>query len=182
MATRMYNTLSENGNHEIGSINSKWTKHMVNGAIADEDIENYTLVEIFYNEEGELHCKSLTDVTKKGYLVTTVEEDQLMSMNGYQETYTDFYNAEGEMIRITDTDIQKNSRFETSAFSTNAGVTEVKRGMVAHFDPATKKYIVSDASTPHADYATAVNKFEVVDEDSDFGYALDKPTIGLMSI
>ena len=177
MATRMYKALTEKGNHEIGSLNTKWTVHMANGAIADEDIENYTLVEIYWVED-ELHCKYLTDVTKKGYLVTTVEEDQLME----GEEYTDFYNAEGEIVRITDVEAQKNSRFETSAFVLNEGLDSVKRGYVAHFDPETKKYIVSDPAAPHADYERAVNKFEVVNEDSDFGYAFDKPTIQLMSI
>lgn len=184
MATRLFDTLSQRGDHEIGNLNSKWTVHIANGAIADENIENYTLVEIFYTD-GELHCKQLTDVTKKGYLVTTVEEDQLME----GEEYVDFYNAKGEIIRITDVKNQPNSRFETSAFVLNEGgvdnstkVTEVANGCVAHFDPATKKYIISDATSPHADYATAVNQFEVVDADSMFGYAFDKPTIKLMSI
>ncbi|MGJ0846627.1 hypothetical protein ACR77J_08055 [Tissierella praeacuta] len=178
MATRLYDLLSQKGNHEIGSLNTKWTVHMTNGAIADENIENYTLVEIYYNNEGELRCKQLTDTKKKGYLVTTVEEDQLME----GEEYVDFYNGKNEIIRITDVKVQLNSRFETSAFSKNADVTEVKRGYVAHFDPTTKKYIISNPASAHADYADAVNKFEVVDEDSMFGYAFDKPTIRLMSI
>ncbi len=177
MATRLYDAISQRGNHEIGSLNSKWTVHMANGAIADENIENYTLVETYWTE-GELHCKQLTDVTKKGYLVTTVEEDQLME----GEEYVDFYNAKGEVVRITDVEKQKNSRFETSAFSLNAGVSSIERGFVAHFDPTTKKYIVSNPASVHADYTTAVNKFEVVDEDSDFGYTFDKSTIQLMSI
>jgi hypothetical protein len=172
----MFDLISQKGNHEIGSLNTKWTAHMANGAIADENIENYTLVETLW-VNGELHCKQLTDVTKKGYLVTTVEEDQLME----GEEYVDFYNAKDEIIRITDVTEQKNSRFETSAFSNNTGVTTISEGFVAHFDPTTKKYIVSDPASAHADYATAVNKFEVVDADSDFGYAFDKATIQLMS-
>ena len=133
MASRLFDIISTRGNHEIGSLNTKWTKHMANGAIADEDIENYTLVETYW-VDGELHCKYLTDVTKKGYLVTTVEEDQLME----GEEYTDFYNAEGEIVRITDVAAQKNTRFETSAFTLNEGVGAVAVGMVAHFDPASK--------------------------------------------
>lgn len=178
MATRLYDAISQRGEYNIGSLNSKWTVHMVNGAIVDEDVENYTLVEIFYDAEGELHCKQLTDVKNKGYLVTTVEEDQLME----GEEYTDFYNGEGEIIRITDVKVQTNSRFETSAFSKNAGVTDIKKGFVAHFDPTTKKYIVSNSSSAHADYDNAVNKFEVVDEDSPFGFPFDKQTIRLMSV
>lgn len=177
MATRLFDTISTRGTHEVGQLNTKWTVHMVNGAIADEDIENYTLVELFY-DSGILKCKQLTDETKKGYLVTTVEEDQLMD----GEEYLDFYNAEGEIVRITDVTEQKNSRFETSAFSKNAGVTTIAKGYVAHFDPTTKKYIVSNPASAHADYAGAASKFEVVDEDSELGYALDKTTIRLMSL
>ena len=177
MATRLFDAISQKGNHEIGSLNTKWTVHMTNGAEAKEDIENYTLVETFY-ENGILKCKYLTDVEKKGYLVTTVEEDQLME----GETYVDFYNAKGEIVRLTDVKAQPNTRFETSAFTKNNGVTKIQKGYVAHFDPNTRKYIVSDPEYPHASYANAVNKFEVVDEDSDFGYAFDKPTIRLMSI
>lgn len=176
MATRLYDLISQKGNHEIGSLNTKWTVHMANGAIVDENVENYTLVELFYTE-GVLHCKQLTDVTKKGYLVTTVEEDQLME----GEEYVDFYNAKDEIIRITDVSEQGNSRFETSAFSKNTGVTTITAGLVAHFDPTSKKYIISNPTSAHASYATAINKFEVVDPDSAFGYAFDKPTIMLMS-
>lgn len=177
MATRMFDTLSQKGNHEIGSLNTKWTTHIANGAVATENVENYTLVETWY-EENELKCKPLTSTTKKGYLATTIEEEQLLE----GEEYVDFYNAIGEIVRVTDVKEQKNSRFETSAFTKNAGVSAIVRGMVAHFDPATKKYIVSNPTSPHASYANAVNKFEVVDEDSEFGYAFDKPTIRLMSI
>lgn len=187
MATRLMETIGVRGEYNIGTLNSKNTKHMVNGAILDDaKVENYTLVEIYYDAEGELHCKQLTDPTKKGYLVTTVEEDQLME----GESYTDFYNAKGEIIRITDVKEQPNSRFETSAFTLNDGlvgnggakVSAVKNGMVAHFDKTSKTYLISDASSAATAYATAVNKFEVVDNDTDFGYAFDKPTIRLMSI
>lgn len=185
MASRLYDLISTSGTHQIGSLNTKWTVHMTNGAVATENMENYTLAEIFY-DAGILKCKQLTDVTKKGYLVTTVEEDQLLE----GETYTDFYNATDEIIRLTDVAEQKNSRFETSAFELNADgvanggttVTEVAVGMVAHFNPTTKKYMISNAASPATAYATAVNKFEVVDADSDFGYAFDKPTIRLRSI
>lgn len=185
MASRMTDVLTIRGAHEIGSINTKWTKHMTNGAIADGNMENYTLAEILWTD-GELHCVQLTDATKKGYLVTTVEEDQLME----GEEYLDFYNATDEIIRLTDVDVQKNSRFETSIFELNADglanggttVTAAAVGDVAHFNPTTKKYMISLASAAATAYGTAVNKFEVVGLDTDFGYPLDKTTIRLMSI
>ena len=177
MASRLTDALSVSGNHEIGQLNTKWTVHLANGAKATENMENFTLAEIFY-DGGVLKCKQLTDATKKGYLVTTVEEDQLLD----GETYTDFYNGKNEVVRLTDVKVQLNSRFETTAFSKNTGVVDIEEGYVAHFDPATKKYIVSAPATLHADHATAINHFEVVDADSEFGYAFDKPTIRLMSV
>ena len=190
MASRGYNVISTEGNHEVGSLNTKWVKHMANGAMATESIDNYLLVETSRNVDGELECKALTDATIKGYLVTTVEEEDLLQTDGFSEEYTDFYNAKEEMVRITDVDAQKNARFETSAFELNADgvtnggtiVTEVKKGQVAHFNPATKKYMISDATDPATAFATAVNTFEVVDPDSDFGYAFEKTTVRLMSL
>lgn len=182
MSSRGYRTIGERGTHEIGQLNTKWTVHMVNGAMADEDFDNYLLVELFYDAEEQLKCKVLTDNTKKGYLATTIEEEDLLQTDGFKEEYVDFFNGKDEMVRITDVVEQKNSRFETSAFTKNTGVTTIKKGHVAHFDTATKKYIVSNPSSAHADYADSVNKFEVVDPDSDFGFALEVPTIRLMSI
>lgn len=182
MASRGLKFIGERGTHQIGQLNTKWTKHLANGAKATEDFDNYLLVELSYNTDQELVCKVLTDNTKKGYLATTIEEESLLQTDGFSEEYVDFYNAEGEMVRVTDVDAQKNSRFETSAFSLNAGVTEAKKGFVAHFDVTTKKYIISNPASAHADYAGAVNKFEVVDVDTDFGYAFDVATIRLMSI
>lgn len=176
MASRMYDLLTQRGNHEIGNLNTKWTVHMTNGAMAAEDMENFTLAEVFY-ENGIEKCKYLTDVKKKGYLITTVEEEHLLD----GEEYTDFYNAKGEMVRLTDVEAQKASRFETSAFEKNTGVETIQKGYVAHFDPTTKKYIISEPTSPHADYADAVNKFEVVEVDTDFGVPFDKTTIRLMS-
>lgn len=190
MASRISKVLSEQGTHAIGALNTKWTKHMANGAIATEDFDNYLLVETSYNTDGELECGVLTDATKKGYLVTTVEEDHLIQSDGFHEEYTDFYNATGEVVRITDVDVQKNSRFETSAFELNADgttnggntITSVKKGYVAHFNPTTKKYMISDNTAPATAYGTAANKFEVVEEDTDLGYAFGVTTIRLMSI
>jgi hypothetical protein len=137
-------------------------------------MDNYLLAELGTRDaDGNLTCQTLTDVTKESFLITTVEEEQLME----GEEYVDFYNATSEPVRLTR--LETGVRFDTSAFSLNAGVTEVVRGLVAHFDPTTKKYILSTVGSPHASYATANKKFEVVDEDSDFGYALGKSTIKL---
>ncbi|APR02510.1 TPA: phage morphogenesis protein [Clostridium botulinum] len=176
MATRMYDALMERGNHEIGNLNSIWANPFVNGAILEENVDNFTLVELTgYDEEGNVKCKQLSDITKQGFLVTTVEEEHLME----GETYVDFYNAKGEIARLHRP--KQDLRFETSAFELNAGAAKLVYGQVAHFDPAKKKYIISDSASTHADYDKATNKFEVVGIDTDFGYAFDKQTIRLMA-
>lgn len=178
MASRMYDAISKTGEHGIGDLNTKWAKHLVNGAITYENIDNYTLAELSgYDSDNNLTCKQLSDVKNEGFLVTTIEEEQLLQIGDYQETYPDFYNGKDEIVRLTR--LEKGVRFDTSSFSLNTGVTAVTVGMVAHFDPTTKKYIISVAATPHADYANAANKFEVVNPDSDFGYEYDVKTIKL---
>lgn len=178
MSTRLYKAISEKGTHKVGNLNTRWAEHVANGAIALEDIENYTQVEIAGRDaEGNLTCQPLKAVTNESYLVTTIEEEQLMNLGGYQETYVDFFNEKGEVVRLTRQ--RSGVRFETSAFTLNTGVTAVERGLVAHFDPTSKTYILSKKDSAHASYATAVKKFTVVDEDSDFGYGLDVKTIML---
>nr|KEI14163.1 phage virion protein [Clostridium haemolyticum NCTC 9693] len=178
MSTRLYKAISVRGNHEIGNLNTIWAKHIVNGAklvCEDKDeIDNFTLVELGeYDEEGNLTCKPLSDHKKKGYLLTTVEEEQLME----GETYVDFFNTKDEMVRLTR--LETGVRFETSAIELNAGVKEAKQGMVAHFDATKKKYIISNPLSAHASYAESVNKFNVVSVNTDFGFAFDKQTVRL---
>jgi hypothetical protein len=179
MSTRLFKAISEKGTHQIGTLNTSWAKQVPNGAkLTTANVENYTLVEMDGRDaDGNKQCKQLSAKANKAYLVTTVEEEQLQNIGGIQETYTDFFNEVGEMIRLTRLEV--GIRFETSAFSFNAGTSVAIKGLVAHFDVATKKYILSTSGTPHADYASSSAQFEVVDEDTDFGYALEVPTIRL---
>ena len=180
MATRLLDVLTQEGTHAVGNLNSKWAKHYANGAIlTGGNVDNFTIVELDgYDEEGNAKCKKLSDKGHRGYLVTTVEEEQLQDFAGFHEGYRDFYNKEGEIVRLTilDDDV----RFETSNFTNDTSNTDgVKKGNVAHFDVTTGKYIISKASAPHADYEASALKFEVVDEDTDLGYAYGIPTIRL---
>ena len=183
MATRLLDVLTQEGTHAVGNLNSKWAKHYANGAIlTGGNVDNFTIVELDgYDTEGNAKCKKLADKTHKGYLVTTVEEEQLQNFAGFQEGYRDFYNKEGEIIRLTmlDSDL----RFETSAFTKDSNNSDgITVGDVAHFDVSTGKYIISLSSNAHTDYATSANKFEVVGVDTDLGYAYGIQTIRLKVI
>ncbi|MMZ69700.1 hypothetical protein D1872_325850 [compost metagenome] len=70
-------------------------------------------------------------------------------------------------------------RFETSAYKMNTGKTEIAKGDLVHFSPADKAYLVSDAASPHADYAKASKKFVVVADDEDTAGSYAKPVIRL---
>ena len=180
MANRIFKSLFTEGNHEVGTVNTSWAKPIANGAIlTTADIDNYLLVEFDgYNSDGVRQCKPLTDTTKKGLLVTTVEEESLFADEAsIQGNYKDFYNEVGEIVNLT---IQEEYlRFETSAFTLNTGVTAPTYGHVAHYDTATKKYIISNPASAHADYATAGNKYEVVDPSTDFGFNVGKACVRL---
>ena len=60
--------------HNVGSLNN-WGKTVLNqGAVAKEKMDNFTLVTLGFNANGEREASLLTDNTKKGYLVASPEE------------------------------------------------------------------------------------------------------------
>lgn len=173
MASRILDALKQQGNHEVGNINSWKIRVVPNGAVVvDAPIDNFTLVELGFGENGERTCKQLSAVGNKGYLIASVERRYVPG-----EQMVDCYNAVGERVRIIVLD--EGLRFDTSAFSLNTDVTEIKNGQVAHFDPATKKFIISDPTATHADYATARDKFFVVSNEDDLEYTNGKPLVRL---
>lgn len=173
MATRQLRQLVERGNYPVGNLSSLKVRTITNGAIVEGgEIGNFTMVELGFNEAGERIAKTLSDVSKKTYLIAAVERRYL------GEEMVDFINDEGEHVRIVILD--EGLRFESSEFELNAGVagvTEIKNGQVAHFNPATKKYVISDATAPHADYANADAKLLVVSNEEDIEYTLGKPVV-----
>lgn len=181
MASRILDVLYGVGNHEVGVINTSWAKEYPNGArLTVSDLDNFQLVEFDgYDVDGVKKVKPLTDKTKKGMIVSTIEEEDLFGAGdlALQGNYMDFYNKVGDMVKIT---IQEPVlRFESSAFELNTGVSALAKGLVAHYDIAKKKYIVSNPASAHADYATAGNKYEVVDIFCDFGVNVGRNTIRL---
>lgn len=172
MTTRQLKVLTERGNHEIGNLSSMKVRTLNHGAVvADAPIDNFTLVELGFDTEGERICKQLSDVTKKSYLIAS-PENRMMN-----EELVDFYNDIGERARIVHLD--EGFRFDTSAFEKNAGVTEIKNGQVAHWDVAKKKYLIQEAASPVAAYATANKQFLVVLSEEDLDYTAGKTLVKL---
>jgi len=171
MATRQLDVLNTKGTHAVGNINSKQVKTLANGAKCKEAIDNFTIVELLV-EDGERKCQQLTVKTNKGYLIASVE------MRTMGEELVDFYNGENEMARVVVFE-PGYTRFDVSAFTKNAGLTEVVVGNVAHFDVATKKFIISEVGSEHADYGTSANQFLVVASEEDLDYTLGAPLVRL---
>jgi hypothetical protein len=168
MATRQLDIMKNRGNHEVGNLCSWDITTLPFGAKCAEDIDNFLLVELDFDAEGQRVCKTLTDVGNKAYLIAAPENRMLG--NVLTEELVDFYNGKDEFARIVV--LEEMTRFESSAFSKNTGVTDIVNGMVAHFDPETKKYIVSSASAPHADYAGSSVKFTVVGSEENTEFSL----------
>jgi hypothetical protein len=171
MASRGIDALKVRGTHNIGALNSLKIKTLANGALVDEanGIDNFTMVELAFDANGERTCKQLAGVDHKTYLIATIER-RLET-----EELVDFYNANGEMARIVIP--EDGLRFQSSAYSLNAGVNAVDKGQIAHFDPTTKKYIISAANAPHADYATSNVKLLVVSDEEDLEYTAGKTLV-----
>jgi hypothetical protein len=171
MASRVLKALQEVGNHAVGNLNSLKIKTVANGAVVTgADIDNFTLGELGFDANGERTVKQLSAIDKKAYLVAAPETRYL------GEAMADFYNEVGERVRVVILE-PGYTRFESSAFSLNTGVTEVAKGQVAHFDPATKKFIISAAGAAHVDYAGSSAKFLVVNSEEDIEYTFGQPMV-----
>jgi hypothetical protein len=164
MGSRILKAMQEVGTHAVGNLNSIKIETVANGALIEgADVDNFTLAELGFNVDGERTAKQLSAIDKKAYLVASPETRYL------GEAMVDFYNEVGERARIV---VLKPAytRFDTSAFSLNAGVSALANGQVAHFDPATKKFIVSASGTPHANFAGSSAQFVVVNSEDDMEY------------
>jgi hypothetical protein len=167
MASRLLDALSTVGTHNVGNVSSWKIRVVPYGAVVTgAPVDNFTLVELGFDAEGERTCTQLSAVTKKGYLIAAPERRYVDG-----EQLSDFYNGVGDRARIVFLD--EGLRFDTSAYSLNAGVADTVAGYVAHFDPATKKFIISNPASAHASYATAVDKFYVVASEDEVDYLID---------
>ena len=166
MATRQQAVLTTRGNHEVGNLNSLKVKTLAHGAIVEgADIDQFTIVELGFNADGERTCKQLAAKDNKSYLIASPE------VRNMGEELVDFYNAVGEHARIVILE-EGYTRFDTSAFTGTPAF-----GQKAHFDVATKKFLLHDGS--HADYAGSKAKFLVVSNEDNLEYTCGKELVRL---
>lgn len=156
MASVIVQTLKNLTKHNVGSLN-QWSKDLLNqGAkVSGGAIDNYCLGTLGFNANGERIVSPLADQTKKGVLVASVED----YMEEF-ESMAQFYNEVGEHARIVYQTV--GHRFEASNFELADSAKPAKNGQVAHYDITKKKYIISNGASNHTDYATAGNKYVVV--------------------
>jgi hypothetical protein len=174
MSSRLMEAYKTTGTHEVGNLNNWNIKVLPYGAIVtDAAVDNYTLVELSFNDDGERTCKQLAAKGTKAYLVAAPEE---RFIDG--EQMVDFYNAVDDRARIVIMEAYV-TRFETSAFAKNEGLEAITVGLPAHFDVTTKKFIISDGTTNHADYAGSSAQFVVVATEDDLEYTCGAALIRL---
>lgn len=150
--------------HAVGNLNN-WNKALVNeGAVAKEDVDNFSIVELSFDDKGERMFSYVKDAATKGYLVASVED----YMEEYGEDLGNFYNGAGERGRIVVLEPMV-TRFDVSNYEADdkAGSAKaIANGMKVHWDATGKKFIVSNGSAENAGYAKAGNQFVVVNADS----------------
>lgn len=174
MATGMIESLTKKGTHGVGNLNSLKVKTVAHGAVVVEaPIDNFTLGELGFGENGERTVKQLADNADKSYLIASPERRYL------GEEMVDFYNGIGDAVRPVILE-EGYTRFDTSSFELDTSANgKIEAGQVAHFDTTKKKFLVSSGGTPHVDYAGAKAKFLVVNGEDDLAYLCGVPTVRL---
>lgn len=171
---RILKAMTAVGTHAVGNLNN-WNIDVVpyGAIVTGADIDNFTICELSFDADGERTVAQLSVKTNKAYLVAAPERRYEDIAN-----LADFYNEVGERARIVILNPNQ-TRFETSAFTKNAGLVDIINGNVAHFDVATKKFIVSAVGTAHLDYATSTTQFVVVANPTETDAISGQPLIRL---
>jgi hypothetical protein len=163
MASELLKALKDINNplnkRPVGSLNNWNKKYLNQGAYAFQEMENWTLVKLDFENEKRIAIPLDAD-DEKGWLVATPED-----YVGEWETISSFYNAKDEMVRVIKLD--KGVRFETSNFDLediNIEANPIKSGQKVHYDAAGGMFKISNL-TPDGvpEYANAANQFVVVE-------------------
>ena len=146
--------------HNVGSLNN-WKKKTLNqGAIALSNMDNFTLVELSFNANGERCADHIGAIGTKGWLVATPED----YMEEY-ETISSFYNGQGERVRVIK--MTPGLRFECSNIvleNPNTTQFPIKNGALAYYYHLDRKFVICNENPGGgAGYPLAGNKLVVVD-------------------
>lgn len=155
MASKLLDAISkERVIHSVGNINSGKVRTVNHGCVAKVDLENYSLVKLSFNAEGEREMDYISALTDETYLVCASEE--MYVVGGVKDSFSDFYVGAGEKARVIH--LEKGVRFEVSNFEADADVTPAK-GHYAEWDTAKKKYVIK-VDKPTADKILMVVEVE----------------------
>lgn len=165
MATIRQTALGQIGSHSVAyNASAIECGQFDYGAIAKEDLENGALVTlevVTVDGEPTWQCKYVTDATKGGAYIAINPADQ--SLN--DEPPQNYYIKAGEAVTLYN--ITQDLTIVTNLTAFNTGISAFKIGQFAHFDPTTKKFMISETGKVNAGYAGAKLKFSVVDVDDD---------------
>lgn len=196
MASRFVDYLNNRGTYAVGNLNS-WEMEQVNqGAlVADASIENFTMVELFFEHEDPTDtttpvvrkCKKLTDGKNPQYLIASVERrvfenDNVLGL--MQEELSDFYNAKGEQGAIYHIPVGKRIQVSKFALCAEAGkvVTAIVNGMGAYFDATLGKFVIVDLANAPTGYTDSSKKFVVVANGGEIATLCGQQLVGLEAI
>lgn len=169
MATSRFNAYLNPTQHAVGSLVSmdKYIMDVANGAIATQEMDNYSLVTLAFDAQGERTCTKITAPTDKSYLVAAKEVRFL------NEPLTEFFVGTGERTRIVF--LNEGLQIAVSKFTLDATATAITAGLKAHYDVASDSYLIHDGT--QADFATANVKFTVLSNEANLEYTLGVPMV-----
>lgn len=161
MATMFRDLLTIGGNHKISNVMTRWAKPVVNGAIADVDLDNGVLVEEDgYTDDGILKVKPW-EGTNPAFIVQTVEEEQLLVELGERD-YKCFYNKVGEILRLFR--VETGLRQESSNYTIKSGTTP-KLGAEVCYKIADKTFCIGETAG-----SGMISVGKLVGIETDFGF------------
>lgn len=169
--------------HTVGQVNSYNFDTIINGAICEENLDNFTMGEIHYKkgtsesgaEEVEAYVKKATAETEAYNAVLLVTPEVRLNTGDFQELLCDFYNAKGE--RATCAILAPNFTFETSAFDATDVSGTPAVGQYAEWDGVGGKFKLK--TTPGG---TEKKLFRVVEVTTDVNYSIDDEPMVMLTV
>lgn len=173
MASIIKKTLVTQAGHTVGHVNSYSYRTVPNGVLCAEDIDNFTIGEVFFAEnvetgETEKQIKNPTKDINAHDHVLVITPEQRLNVGVINEPLSYFYNEKGE--RATVIYLEQGLTFQTSAFE-----GELNVGDFVTYDNTKKKF------TKATEEATSM-KFRVEEIEEDYNYTIDDKALLMISV